>query len=140
VFVVCTANDVTKLPPEFCRAERFDGLFFLDLPSKEQKRTIWRMYLHLFGIEADQRLPDDQSWTGAEIRACCRLAALLDVPLVQASQNIVPVAVTAAESVDQLRNWASGRCLSADTTGIYTRASGPKAKSRRKIPRDPSVN
>jgi hypothetical protein len=140
VFVVCTANDVTKLPPEFCRAERFDGLFFLDLPSKEQKRAIWRMYLDLFGIEAEQRLPDDQSWTGAEIRACCRLAALLDVPLVQAAQNIVPVAVTAAESVDQLRNWASGRCLSADKSGIYTNTSGSPGKSRRKIPRDPSVN
>ena len=140
VFVVCTANDVAKLPPEFCRAERFDGLFFLDLPGKQQKQAIWRMYLDLFGIEADQRLPDDQHWTGAEIRACCRLAALLDVPLVQAAQNIVPVAVTSAESVDQLRNWASGRCLSADTVGIYTTASGLKAKSRRKIPRDPSVN
>lgn len=140
VFVVCTANDVTKLPPEFCRAERFDGLFFLDLPGKEQKQAIWRMYLDLFGIEADQRLPDDQNWTGAEVRACCRLAALLDVPLVQAAQNIVPVAITAAESVDQLRNWASGRCLSADSTGIYTNPSEPKAKSRRKIPRDPSVN
>ena len=101
VFVVCTANDVTKLPPEFCRAERFDGLFFLDLPGKEQKQTIWRMYLDLFRHrDADQRLaPRSESWTGAEIRACCRLAALLDVPLVQAAQNIVPVAITAAESV-----------------------------------------
>ncbi|MBL6704492.1 MAG: AAA family ATPase, partial [Planctomycetaceae bacterium] len=140
VFVVCTANDVTKLPPEFCRAERFDGLFFLDLPGKEQKQAIWRMYLDLFGIEGDQRLPDDQNWTGAEVRACCRLAALLDVPLVQAAQNIVPVAITAAESVDQLRSWASGRCLSADKSGIYTNASGSTGKSRRKIPRDPSVN
>ena len=140
VFVVCTANDVTKLPPEFCRAERFDGLFFLDLPGKEQKQAIWRMFLDLFGIEGDQRLPDDQNWTGAEIRACCRLAALLDVPLVQAAQNIVPVAITAAESVDQLRNWASGRCLSADISGVYTNASGSCGKSRRKIPLDPSVN
>ena len=42
--------------------------------------------------------PNDQQWTGAEIRACCRLAALLDVPLTAAAQNVVPVAVTAAES------------------------------------------
>ena len=134
VFVVCTANDVTKLPPEFCRAERFDGLFFLDLPGEEQKQAIWRMYLDRFDIEADQRLPQDQNWTGAEIRACCRLAALLDVPLVQAAQNIVPVAVTAAESVQQLRNWASGRCLSADKTGIYTDNDRSGNKPRRKIP------
>ena len=59
-----------------------------------------------------QTKPCDDQWTGAEIRACCRLAALLDVPLTSAAQNVVPVAVTAAESVDRLRQWASGRCLS----------------------------
>ena len=38
--------------------------------------------------------PDDTNWTGAKIKSCCRLASLLDVPLVQAAQNVVPVAVT----------------------------------------------
>ena len=33
VFVVCTANDVQKLPTDFSRAERFDGVFFIDLPE-----------------------------------------------------------------------------------------------------------
>ena len=140
VFVVCTANDVTKLPPEFSRAERFDGLFFLDLPDAEQKAIIWRQYREKFGIDAGQRLPKDESWTGAEIRACCRLAALLDVPLVQAAQNVVPVAVTAAESVERLRGWASGRCLSADRAGIYRSAGAAAGKAGRKISRDPSSN
>jgi len=139
VFTVCTANDVTKLPPEFLRAERFDGIFFLDLPEHEQKQAIWRMYLELFGVDGEQRLPDDEQWTGAEIRACCRLAALLDTPLVQAAQNIVPVAVTAAESVERLRTWASGRCLSADRPGIY-RTSSKAGNTRRRIQRDPSDN
>ena len=40
VFVVCTANDVAKLPPEFSRAERFDGMFFLDFPGADQKQAI----------------------------------------------------------------------------------------------------
>ena len=40
VFVVCTSNDVSKLPPEFSRAERFDGVFFLDLPGRIQKDAI----------------------------------------------------------------------------------------------------
>ncbi|MCA9067487.1 MAG: AAA family ATPase, partial [Planctomycetaceae bacterium] len=137
--VVCTANDVSKLPPEFARAERFDSLFFLDLPSEEQKQTIWRMYLNHFGLDADQPLPSDENWTGAEVRACCRLAALLDVPLVQAAQNIVPVAVTAAESVTRLRDWASGRCLSADQSGLYSNGS-TSPNTRRKIRRDPSTN
>jgi hypothetical protein len=45
------------------------------------------------------------------------LAALLDVPLAAAAQNIVPVACTSGESVEKLRQWASGRCLSADHAG-----------------------
>ena len=46
-FVVCTANDVTKLPPEFARAERFDSVFFVDLPSREEKDLIWEQYIEL---------------------------------------------------------------------------------------------
>ncbi len=138
VFVVCTANDVSKLPPEFGRSERFDGIFFLDLPSRDEKDAIWSIYLELFEINRDQRRPDDSNWTGAEVKACCRLSALLDVPLVQAAQNVVPVAVTAAESVDRLRNWASGRCLSADVSGIYQHKSG--GKKRRTLKSNPSLN
>jgi hypothetical protein len=41
--------------------------------------------------------PNDTNWTGAEIESCCRMASLFDVPLVQAAQNVVPVAVTAGE-------------------------------------------
>ena len=139
VFVVCTANDVAKLPPEFSRAERFDATFFLDFPGHEQKQAIWQLYLDLFEIDRDQKLPPDDSWTGAEVRACCRLAALLDVPLIQAAQNVVPVAATAAEAVERLRTWASGRCLDADRGGIYTRQT-EKPTSRRKVTRSPQNN
>ena len=120
VFVVCTANDVSRLPPEFSRAERFDGVFFVDLPSRDQKDAIWSMYRTRFGISSDENLPADDQWTGAEIRSCCRLSALLDVPLSQASQNVVPVAVTSSESVQRLRDWAAGRCLDAEAGGIYS--------------------
>jgi len=81
VFVVCTANDVSKLPPEFSRAERFDGIFFLDLPSREERQAIWKLYLQKYDLDAGQKLPSDEQWTGAEIKSCCRLAALLDLPL-----------------------------------------------------------
>jgi hypothetical protein len=139
VFVVCTANDVAKLPPEFGRSERFDGIFFLDLPTRQEKDTIWSLYLAQFEIDREQRRPDDANWTGAEIKACCRLSALLDVPLIQSSQNVVPVAITAAESVDRLRQWASGRCLSAQLPGIYQHAA-TKSGSRRKVSRNSSLN
>ena len=139
VFVVCTANDVSRLPPEFGRSERFDGIFFLDLPGREEKDAIWDIYLSTFEIERKQRLPEDKQWTGAEIKACCRLSALLDVPLTQAAQNVIPVAVTAGESVEKLRTWANGRCLDAERGGIY-RGTQARSGSRRKIKQNPSLN
>ena len=139
VYLVATCNDISKLPPEFGRAERFDGIFFLNLPGLQERRAIWDLYLGQFELDPRQKLPTDEQWTGAEIRACCRLAALLDVPLVQAAQNVVPVAVTAAESVERLRTWASGRCLDADHGGIY-QGTGAKSTARRKVSRNPVNN
>ena len=130
VFVVCTANDVSRLPPELARAERFDGIYFLDLPSSAERDAIWKLYLDQFHLTG-QALPDAKDWTGAEIRSCCRLARLLDVPLAEAAKNVVPVAVTAAESVERLRDWASGRCLCSYQPGIYQRDGKPAGRGRR---------
>ncbi len=121
VFFVGTCNDASKLPPEFARAERFDGVFFVDLPGRDQKDAIWNIYSRHYGLDVNQARPDDTNWTVAEIKSCCRLASLLDVPLVHAAQNVVPVAVTAGDKIEGLRQWASGRCLSADRAGMYSR-------------------
>ena len=127
---------VTRWPPTL-----LDGVFFLDLPTARDKDLIWRMYTERFGLDPAQRRPPDRDWTGAEVRACCRLASLLDVPLVEAASNIVPVAVTAGESVERLRNWAAGRCLAADRSGVYSRGTEGKGKSSRNLSRgDASLN
>ena len=94
-FIVFTANNVQKLPPEFARAERSDSVFFVDLPSGKQGELIWQQNISQYELDAEQDRPQDESWTGAEIKACCRLAALLEVLLKHASQNVVPVALTA---------------------------------------------
>ena len=140
VFFVGTCNDASKLPPEFARAERFDGVFFVDLPGREQKDGIWCSYTRHHGLDAKQGRPDDANWTGAEIKSCCRLASLLDVPLVQAAQNVVPVAVTAGDKIESLRQWASGRCLSADRAGVYSRAEMDSGGRVRRVMRKPGVN
>ena len=140
VYVVCTANDVSRLPPEFSRAERFDSIWFLDLPAAQERRSIWRMYLEYYSLDVDQPRPVDADFTGAEIKACCRLAALLDCSLIDAAKNVVPVARTAAETVERLRGWAEGRCLAADQGGIYRRQPTTTAKPGRKVSRDPSQN
>jgi len=141
VFFIGTSNDISKLPPEFARAERFDGVYFLDLPNTAEKELIWSMYRRVFEIPESQHQPDDTSWTGAEVKSCCRLASLLDVPLTQAAHHVVPVAVTAAEQVEKLRSWASGRCLSASVPGIYRRDGEPAPTlPGRRVRRNPSDN
>jgi hypothetical protein len=139
-FVVATCNDISKLPPEFARAERWDALYFLDLPNAEERERIWQLYRALFTVPEQQARPDDTSWTGAEIRSCCRLAALLDIPLCEAAQHVVPVAVTAAEQVERLRTWASGRCLAASAPGIYCRESGQPSRPGRRVQRGSEAN
>jgi len=63
----------------------------------------------------------------------------LIVPLVQSAQNVVPVAVTAGDKIESLRQWASGRCLSADRAGVYSRSEVGGGKGRRVV-REPGVN
>jgi hypothetical protein len=139
-FFVFTANDVSRLPPEFTRAGRLNAIFFVDLPGPEERRRIWQIHLGRFGLDPSLRRPEDRDWSGAEIETCCETAALLDIDLMEASQYIVPVAVTAGESVERLRSWAAGRCLSAERPGLYTRVSETSSKPGRSVRRDPSSN
>lgn len=133
VFFIGTANNIAALPPEFTRAERLDAVFFLDVPMTAERDVIWQMYREEFAIPAEQARPEDTSWTGAEIRSCCRLAALLDITLHQAAHHVVPVAVTAAEAMEQLRTWATGRCLNASGPGIYSKNGEAPAKTGRRV-------
>ncbi len=94
-----------------------------------------------YRLDLAQRRPRDTDFTGAEVKSCCQLSTLLDVPLMEAARNIVPVAVTAAETIERLRNWASGRCLSADVPGLYTRNGTSASSAGRQVQRgDPSAN
>ncbi len=97
-------------------------MFFVHLPGCDERDAIWAIAKRHYGLDAKQARSDDTNWTGAEIKSCCRLASLLDVPLVQAAQNVIPVAVPAGDTIEGLRQWASGRCLSADRVGVYSRS------------------
>ena len=88
MFFIATSNDISKLPPEFSRAERWDAVFFIDLPTAVEKDAVWAMYRRQYGIPENQARPDDTSWTGAEVKSCCRLAALLEMTLTQAAHHV----------------------------------------------------
>ena len=66
--------------------------------------------------------------------------SLLAAPLCQAVQKVVPAAVTAGDKIDGLRQWASGRCLSADRTGVYSRAEGSSGGRVRRVVLEPGMN
>ncbi len=140
VFVVMTSNDISKLPPEFTRAERTDAIFFLDLPNDLERGLIWSFYEEKYDIPQKGRfntkLFSDKGWTGAEIKSCCRLAASLGVGVKEASSYVVPVSVTSGEKIQTLRDWAKGRCVSATYEGIYTGDNAPvipQETPRRKV-------
>lgn len=45
VFVIATANDVSQLPAELLRKGRFDAIWFVDLPTEDERREIYRIHL-----------------------------------------------------------------------------------------------
>src|SRR5439155_16165271 len=72
VFVLATANSIRNLPPELLRKGRFDELFFIDLPSRCERVSIFRVHLARRRRDPDQfdvaglaQATDD--YTGAEI-------------------------------------------------------------------------
>lgn len=139
VFVVMTSNDISKLPPEFTRAERVDAVFFLDLPNDVERAKIWDLYERKYGLGKNgynNKLFSDKGWTGAEIKACCRLASSMGVSVKEAASYVVPVSVTSGEKIQVLREWAKGRCISATYEGPYTGENAPtipQETPRRKV-------
>ncbi len=117
---IATCNSITSLPPELRR--RFTlGTFFFDLPSPEERRAIWEIYLKKWNLSGE--LPEDEGWTGAEIKECCRKAWRLKVSLRESAEYIVPVSRSAADQMEALRRQASGRFLSASQPGVFTAES-----------------
>lgn len=138
VFFAGTCNDIGQLiesNPEFIRAERFDGIFFFDLPTESEREAIWRVYLDMFGYEdtaiSADMLGMSDGWTGAEIKTCCRLSAILKLPFVEAAKFVVPISKTSGTKQDDLRNWANGKCLSASYPGLFSAKEPASAKKRR---------
>lgn len=127
VFVVATANDVLKLPPEFLRKGRFDEIFFVDLPGTESRRALFAIHLKRRGQAADRFDLDalamaSEGFSGAEIEQVVvsglYTAFAEDTPLstpilAREIECTRPLAHTMGERVHALRKWARGRTVSA---------------------------
>lgn len=72
-FVVATANDITKLPPELLRKGRFDEIFYVPLPNEDERRKIFEIHLNkrrkqdVQGIDLDMLVDETEGYSGADI-------------------------------------------------------------------------
>jgi len=116
--VLATSNSLAVLPPELRR--RFQlGTFFFDLPTSEERNEVWKLYVQKYQLQRAGPIPEDEGWTPAEIKTCCDIAWRLNCLLKGAAQYIVPICRSAPDKVEQLRQQAHNRFLSASTPGVY---------------------
>lgn len=116
-FWVGTCNSMASLPPELRRRFRY-GIWYFDLPNAEERKAIWKIWQSKYK-DVKGKLPNDEGWTGAEIKTAMELAYDLDCSPAEAAKWIVPVSTMARETIDGLRKQASGRYLSASYEGTY---------------------
>jgi hypothetical protein len=134
-FFVLTANEIATIPAPLMRAGRMDAVYFLDLPGEEQRDRIWQIHLQKYLPGLTAMVPESEGWSGAEIEHCCRTAAMFGLNLAEAAEFIVPVAVSQAVELENLRAEASRNgWLSSEHAGPYTRA-GQQSKARRHVSR-----
>ena len=127
VFVIATANDISKLPPELLRKGRLDEIFFVDLPNPDERREIFRIHIAkrernaaLFDLERLALL--SEGFNGAEIEEAV-IASLFDAFSSEVELNTeiianslsetIPLSKTMSEELTRLRGWATGRARPA---------------------------
>ena len=128
VFVVATANDISRLPPEMVRKGRFDEIFFVDLPSPENRRDILTIHLRKrsldparFDLEALARASEgfsgseiEQAIVSAMYTAHAQGRAPVQADLLAEIQQSRPLSVLLAEKVEEIREWAAERTVPCD--------------------------
>ena len=127
VFVVATANDVTNLPPELLRRGRFDELFFVDLPTAQERMEVLSIHLAKqhrdpmqFSLESIAL--EAERLSGAELEqvvsaglytAFAEQREITDADLLNAVNETVPLYDTYEDSIKELRDWARVRARPA---------------------------
>jgi SpoVK/Ycf46/Vps4 family AAA+-type ATPase len=127
VFVMATANRVERLPSEFLRKGRFDDIFFVDLPSQEEREQIFQIHLSkrrrdIERFDIGQLANICDGFSGAEIEQAI-IAAMYEafaqgreftqLDIIAASRATMPLSRTMTEQVNALREWARQRARPA---------------------------
>jgi SpoVK/Ycf46/Vps4 family AAA+-type ATPase len=112
IFIMATANDIAKLPPELVR--RFDATFFVDLPGKSERIDIINIMNRKWGSEIPESHADKlNGYTGAEIEQLAKDS--LFEGLEEAFDALVPLSRTMKEDIQWLKEWARNRARLANT-------------------------
>ncbi|MDD5730543.1 MAG: AAA family ATPase [Candidatus Omnitrophica bacterium] len=129
VFVIATANNIQLLPPELLRKGRFDEIFFVDLPSKDERKEIFGIHLRKrkrtpANFDLELLAHESDGYSGAEIEQAV-ISALYDAFLENRDINTqdilknikqsVPLSVTMKEDIDRTRNWSKCRARIASS-------------------------
>lgn len=137
VFVVATANDVSALPPETLRRGRFDEVFFLDLPTEEERREIITVHLRKRGrspetFDVHRLAKDCDGFVGAELEqvivdamyeAFAQERDITTADIARAATRTVPLSKSQREVIEDLRAWLrEGRAQSASFAGAVQAA------------------
>lgn len=128
VFLVATANDITRLPPELVRKGRFDEIFFVDLPSSQNRRDILTIHLRKrcldpAAFDLARLTQATEGFSGSEIEqaivsamytAHAQERTLTETDLLTEIKQTRPLSVVMAEKVEEIRAWAGGRTVPCD--------------------------
>lgn len=122
VFVVATANNIRALPAEMLRKGRFDEIFFVGLPSQEERRAIYAVHLsrlrphNLQNYDLERLAYETPDFSGAEIEQTIIEAMHIGFSqnrdfttddILEAASQIIPLARTAQEQIQFLQDWAA---------------------------------
>ncbi len=134
VFVIATANNISRLPAEMLRKGRFDEIFFVDLPTVNERKIIFKLHLEkrLKGSKSkDFAITDDllsrlaqatEGFGGSEIEQAVVSAlfeafsenrTLQEKDLFKVIENTVPLSTTQSEQILAIREWANERAVAA---------------------------
>lgn len=114
IYVVATCNNISSMPPEWVRAERWDcAPFFIDLPCPEEQDMILAYYQKQYNVKGVPRNMD--GWSGAEIKSACRIAHMMGKSVEDVERFIIPVSKTMEEDISLLRKWSENKTIPAST-------------------------
>jgi hypothetical protein len=127
VFVIATCNAISQLPPELTRKGRFDEIFFIDLPTRDERKQIFTIHLKKrkrdpAGFDLDQLAAAADGFSGAEIEqvivaglytAFSRGVDISTAILAEELQATKPLSVTRREEIEALRTWGRERAVRA---------------------------